>query len=486
MVGHDAALERKLRDCEKIRHILQSILDSAYEGIVVVDEKGIITMFNQAYCDFLGVKQEEMIGKFVADVIENTRMHIVVKTGVPEYRQIQRIKGHDMICDRIPVKQDGKIIGAVGKVLFRDVREVEELLSRTEQLRQELEYYKTELRRHQQTRYSLENIVGQSRAISELKDLAVKIARSNSTVLLRGETGTGKELFAHAIHNASQRSQGPFIKINCAAIPEGLLESELFGYEEGAFTGARKGGKTGKFEQAHGGTIFLDEIGEMPLAMQAKLLRVLQEKEIERVGGTRPVKVDVRVIAATNRDLEALVREGKLRQDLFYRLNVITLEIPPLRQRREDIPCLVEFFLEKLGLALGCGKKKISSEAMSILMQHSWPGNVRELENVIERALNVVDGPEILPCHLPYYLRDAGSGGRLLPTLKEAVAAAERDLIKKALSLARGNCLEAARLLGVSKSTFYEKVARYGICRGLSEKSEKMSTFPEKAMHSIG
>ncbi|SMB99217.1 PAS domain S-box-containing protein [Thermanaeromonas toyohensis ToBE] len=458
-------MTKKLELTERWRNILYTILDTAYEGIVVVDENGYITMFNQAYADFLGVRPEEMIGKHVQEVIENTRMHIVIKTGKPEFRQVQRIKGHNMICDRIPIWEGDKIIGAVGKVLFRDISEVDELAEQVRRLKKELEYYKGQLRRHyQQARYSLEDIIGQSRVIRELKEMVNKVASTSSTVLLKGESGTGKELFAHAIHNASPRYRGPFIKVNCAAIPENLLESELFGYEEGAFTGAKKGGKPGKFELANGGTIFLDEIGDMPLNMQAKLLRVLQEKEIEHVGGNRPVKIDVRVIAATNRDLEALIREGRFRSDLFYRLNVVTFEIPPLRQRKEDIPLLVEHFLDKLGRTLGCGRKKITPAALEVLLQHNWPGNVRELENVLERALNVVDGPEILPHHLPPYLTETRTfNSRPLRPLKETLARVEKELLEEALRYTKGNCLLAAHLLGLSKSTFYEKVARYGL-----------------------
>ncbi|MCL6635411.1 MAG: sigma 54-interacting transcriptional regulator, partial [Peptococcaceae bacterium] len=306
---------------------------------------------------------------------------------------------------------------------------------------------------------------GRSPRIEMLKAVAVKVARSASTVLLLGESGTGKELFAHAIHNASPRCLGPFVRVNCAALPENLLESELFGYQEGAFTGAKKGGKTGKFELADGGTIFLDEIGDMPLNMQAKILRVLQEREIERVGGSRPVKVDVRVIAATNRNLEEMVRKKQFREDLFYRLNVVTMEIPPLRERVEDIPLLVDFFLKKLARRLGCGRKKMSGDALAVLLHHRWPGNIRELENVLERALNIMEGDTVTPACLPYYLVKndlAGAAGQIGP-LKEALEAYEKAILERALALAGGNKLTAARMLSLSKSTFYEKIQRYNL-----------------------
>lgn len=454
----------QLEETRTLKNVLEAILNSAYEGVVVVDENGIITMFNDAYCRFLNVKQEDVVGKHVTDAIENTRMHVVLKTGKAEIRHIQRIHGHDMICDRIPIKEDGKITGAVGKVLFRDVSEVDELLKQTEHLKEQLEYYKNELAKERKTKYSLDNIIGQSRVIAVLKELAGKCAKSSSTVLIRGESGTGKELLARAIHNLSPRRNNPLIKVNCAAVPENLLESELFGYEEGAFTGAKKGGKLGKFEQARGGTIFLDEIGDMPVKMQAKLLRVLQEKEIERLGSTGTVKVDVRVIAATNRNLEELIAEGRFREDLFYRLNVISLEMPSLRSRKEDIHLLVDFLVQKLCKNMGIGRKAISPAAYDILFRYSWPGNVRELENVLERALNVIDNDTINPEHLPYYIRqpkDLLKDGEF--HLKSIVEDTEKEVMRRAFSVAGGNAVEAAKLLGISKSTYYEKAAKYGL-----------------------
>lgn len=446
----------------RLQGILTALLDGAYEGITIVDGQGRITLMNQVYCEFLQVRPEDVVGRPVEQVLENTRLPVVLETGVPEYRQVQRMRGHDTICDRIPIRDGDRVVGAVGKVLFRDIAELKDLLDQTDRLQQEVEFYKGQLG-HLQGRYSVDGIVGQSRAIVDLKAMIGRAARSGSTVLLRGESGTGKELVSHAIHNASDRRYDPLVKVNCAAIPETLLESELFGYEEGAFTGARKGGRIGKFEQANRGTILLDEIGDMPLGMQSKLLRVLQEREIERVGGTKSIRVDVRVIAATNQDLDGLVASGKFRSDLFYRLNVFLLQLPPLRERREDIPSLVEHLLGKLGKTLGCGRKSVSGDAMEILLAHSWPGNVRELENALERALNVLDGHEIYPRHLPTYLIEIQSQVSALPPLKEAVARTERELLKQSLLVCKGDHLAAARLLGLSKSTYYEKVARYNL-----------------------
>jgi len=333
-------------------------------------------------------------------------------------------------------------------------------------LQQEVKLYKNELQQFHGTRYSFESIIGQSPKMMSLKATALKVAASNSTILIMGESGTGKELFAQAIHHASPRSRGPFVQVNCAAVPETLLESELFGYHEGAFTGASKGGKIGKFELADGGTIFLDEIGDMPLNMQAKILRVLQEREIERVGGRRPIKVDVRVMAATNRNLKELVRKNLFRDDLFYRLHVITLEVPTLRERTEDIPLLTEFFLRKMAPQFGQGQKRISEEAMNRLMRHAWTGNVRELENILERALNVMEGDVITPANLAFFSRKEtpalGSDDPPVP-FRKALAQFEKTILYRALEAAKGDKLKAAEMLKLSKSTLYEKIARYGI-----------------------
>ena len=452
--------------------LLETVLDNIHNGIVVVDQNARIIIFNQAYCDFLEVRKEDMLGRPVVEAIENTRMHIVLQTGVAEIGCVQRIKGHDMICSRIPLKRNGEIWGALGIVMFRDVKDLRTLMRRVERLQSELEYYKDELARHQGARYSLENIVGTSGRIQELKKMVLKVARSDSTVLIRGESGTGKELFAHALHNASPRRTRPFVRVNCSALPENLLESELFGYREGAFTGARRGGKTGKFELAEGGTIFLDEIGDLPVNMQAKLLRALQEKEIERLGDTRPIKVNVRVIAATNRNLEEMVQEGVFRKDLFYRLNVVVLDIPPLRTRLEDIPLLTASLLAKLTAHLGCSRKRIDENVLECFRQHSWPGNVRELENVLERILNLAEEDVITVGHLPFYLRQnlefAPAGENVVP-LREAVEKIEKLMLTRALELTGGDRLAAARILQISKSSLYEKLSRYKISSGIPE-----------------
>ncbi|OAT85621.1 hypothetical protein A6M21_05625 [Desulfotomaculum copahuensis] len=432
--------------------LLEAALEGIYNGVIVVDGDARVVMFNRAYCDFLGLAPEDVLGRPVWEVIENTRMHVVLETGRAEIGEVQRIKGHDMICSRIPLHRDGRVWAAVGMVIFRDVEELRLLMRRVDRLQSEVEHYKGELMRQQGARYTLEQITGNSPRMLELKKLVQKVARNDSTVLIRGESGTGKELFAHALHNASPRCARPFVRVNCAALPENLLESELFGYREGAFTGARKGGKPGKFEQANGGSLFLDEIGEMSLNMQAKLLRVLQEKEIERLGDARPVVVDVRLVAASSRNLEEMVRRGAFREDLFYRLNVVVLDIPPLRERSGDIPLLVDDLLQRLSRRLGTIHKSIHPAAMEYLLNYHWPGNVRELENVLERVLNISAGEMITIHDLP------------VRPLKKAVEELEKTVLRRALKVAGGNRMEAARMLGIGRTTFYEKLARYNIC----------------------
>ncbi|WP_018132997.1 sigma-54 interaction domain-containing protein [Effusibacillus pohliae] len=450
-------IDRKLQTDPKL---LEAVLENAHEAIVVTDPDGYILLMNRTYREFLGV--QDVIGRHVTEVIENTRMHIVARTGKPEVAQIQRIQGQDMIASRIPIFENGKLVAVLGTVMFRDVRELRALAATVDQLKQELAYYKRELRRKLGAAYRFEQIAGVSPKMQEVKKLAEKVAKSDTTVLITGESGTGKELFAHAIHAASRREMGPFIRVNCAAIPDTLLESELFGYEEGAFTGALRRGKKGKFELADHGTILLDEIGDMPLPLQAKLLRVLQEKEVERVGGTRPVSVDVRVIASTNRDLQKRMREGKFREDLYYRLNVVSLTIPPLRERLEDLPVLVADLLEQLMESTGIVVKEIEEDVWDALRGYSWPGNVRELRNVLERALHVMDGDCLKAKHLLIPIADSRLAATGIPTLKESVERAEREAIERALAAAGGNKLQAAKLLGISKSGLYQKLDKYG------------------------
>lgn len=330
--------------------------------------------------------------------------------------------------------------------------------------RGEAEYYKNQLDRGVGADKEL-GLIGTGEAMKTLKGLVMKVSQNDATVLLLGESGVGKEVVAKAIHNLSGRRKEPFIGINCAALPELLLESELFGYEDGAFTGARKGGKQGRFELAKGGTILLDEIGDLPLAMQAKLLRVLQEKEFTRLGGTMVIPLDARIIAATNKDLKKMVTEGKFRADLFYRLNVISVNVPPLKERREDIPALIGHFLHKITTGKEIPPKIVSDEALHLLLRYGWPGNIRELENVIERLIYISDGNVIKVEDLPAPIRQLATGAPEigLRPLKQVVQELEKDMIMKALQATNNNRVKAASMLGLPRASFYQKLKEYGL-----------------------
>ena len=454
-------LRRELFKLRERQQLIEAAFESAYEGIVLVDHEGKIVMLNNTYADFLKVDARDVIGRHVSEVIENTRMHIVVRTGKPELAQVQRIRGGDMLVHRIPIRKNNRVVSAVGKVLFQDVNELHALSRRVMQLSKELDYYRKEYFKKLGIRYRFDDILGKSESLLQVKEMARKVAWSDSTIFIGGESGTGKEMFAHAIHFKSPRRKKPFIKVNCAAIPESLMESILFGYEEGAFTGASLGGRKGKFLIADGGTVFLDEIGELPLTMQAKLLRVLQEKEVEPVGAVHPVPVNVRVIAASNRDLEEMVKEKRFRLDLFYRLHVISLKIPPLRERKEDIPGLVKSLLKELTAELGIYVNDVTPEAMGCLLKYDWPGNVRELRNVLERSMHMLEGDTLDVQHLPYHLqknRESRAGDF---TLKSAVIHAEKEAIRQALKAANGNRELAIQMLGISRSGFYHKLKKY-------------------------
>lgn len=464
---------------EKIpHHWIEEIINLAGERIVVVDREGIILYINSAYCEFLDTTVEKAIGKPVQEVIENSRMHIVAKTGQKELASLQPINGSDMIANRYPLIIDGELVGAVGTVMFRNPEDWLLYKNKIQHLVEEVNYYKTKAEKNSKSKYYFRNLIGNSPTFTEVKKLAERISGSQSAVLILGESGTGKELFASAIHNNSTRASFPFVPINCASIPEHLLESELFGYDEGAFTGAKKGGKKGHFQMANRGTIFLDEIGDMPLAMQSKLLRVLQEREVLPVGGQKSISVDVRIIAATHRNLEKMVEEGTFRQDLYYRLNVIKIELPPLRDRKGDVELVAINLLEKLERKFYRNGLKLSAEVVERLNQHKWQGNIRELENVLERSINVLDGDTIEIAHLPLYLRDhetvnipeksyeKGSVNvavKAVQSLKETLAQVEKQEILNALLITNGNKQEAAKLLEIGKTRFYEKCKKYNI-----------------------
>jgi len=434
----------------------ESILDSISDGVFTVDAEWRITSFNRAAEVITGVTREEAIGSYCSDVFRasmceaHCALRHTVKTGKPIVNQsafIVRADGR-----RIPISVStallhdgrGKIVG--GAETFRD-------LSLVEELRKELE-----------GRFQVGDLVSHSAPMRRLLELLPPVAPSDVTVLIQGETGTGKELLARAIHNLSARKSKPFVPVNCGALPDTLLESELFGYVKGAFTGAVKD-KPGRFALAEGGTVFLDEIGDISPALQVRLLRVLQEHTYEPLGSTRTHQANVRVIAATHRDLNSQIRKGLFREDLYYRLNVVKLDLPPLRKRKEDIPLLVEHFIAMYNRRQGKSIGGVAPEAMSLLMAHDYPGNVRELENVIERAFVLCGGEQIAQRHLPPELTGQTAQVRrpVGETLEAQVRAAEAAAIRAALDLHGGNRLAAARALGLHKSTLFSKIKTLGI-----------------------
>ena len=458
MADSRGSLERRLE-------MYELIFDSIYNGAVVTDDQGIITHFNKPYGQFLNLDPAGQIGKHCTDSVENSRLHIVAQTGKPEINQPHRIKGQDMVVQRIPIKKEGRVIAVYGQVMFKDVKDLGKLANKLSLLESKVKLYEQELINLRSTRYSMDSIIGKSQAIHHLKKEAFNASINNLPVLITGESGTGKELFAQAIHHASQRKIYPFVRINCAAIPKDMLESELFGYEKGAFTGARTTGKPGKFELAHRGTIFLDEIGDLPIEMQPKLLRVLEEGEFERIGGTSLIHSNFRVIAATNQNLDRMLKTKGFRSDLYYRLNVINLNIPPLRERKGDIMDLARYLLNKIGPELGAQRIGLSSGAQSCLKHYEWPGNVRELSNVLERSLSTLEGDLIRSSNLPYYLRHQ-SEQRLRENpqgIREVQSMAEREAILRALQRTHNNKSRAARSLGIHRTLLYKKMKKHGI-----------------------
>jgi transcriptional regulator with PAS, ATPase and Fis domain len=413
----------------------------------------------------LGLNPKAQIGRHCKEAIENSRMHIVAKTGKPEINHSHSILGQKMVVQRIPIKRDGKVIAVFGQVMFKDVKDVGKLARKLSLLESKVKLYEEELINLRSTRYTLDSIIGKSRKIKFLKNEALKASSNQFPILISGESGTGKELFAQAIHHAGPRKLFPFVRINCAAIPKDLLESELFGYDKGAFTGARSGGKPGKFELAHNGTVFLDEIGDLPLEMQPKLLRVLEDKEFERVGGNTVIRSDFRLIAATNQNLNKMVSSGHFRKDLFYRLNVIPLHIPSLRKRRKDAVLIARHLLNKLAQEATMLNIRMAPETERALASYDWPGNVRELSNVLERALSSIEGTTIEREHLPFYINRES-----LPAQKAAYASirvtqakAEKSAILRALEETANNKTQAAKLLGIHRTLLYKKMKKHGI-----------------------
>ncbi len=455
---------------EDLRELATQALSSYFvdlcQGAVIVDADARIVWMNGQYPDRLGIADPAtVIGQPIESIIPNSLLREVVESGRPIMLDIMDFSDASFVVSRLPLRgKDGTVIGAVGFMLYDDPRHLAPVVSRYQRLRSDLADTQRKLADARRTRYSFSCFIGAGKACMEVKQLGRRAARTSAPVLILGETGTGKELLAQAIHAAGPRCSAPFVAVNIAAVPETLLEAEFFGVAPGAYTGADKNGRDGKFKLADGGTLFLDEIGDMSLALQAKLLRTLQEGELEPVGSNRLISVDVRIIAATSRDLERMVADGSFRADLYYRLNVIALKTPPLRARFEDMPLLADFLIEHICREQGEPVRSISAGALARLGQHAWPGNVRELANVLERALLMSDGDCLeaadLDAVMPPPSQPAAAAGL---DIGEAVAQAKRDAICQALRAAGGNKAQAARLLGISRAALYEKIAALGV-----------------------
>jgi PAS domain S-box-containing protein len=467
------ALAEEVTNLKEMRSMLEAIINSTQDAISVVDDKGHGILINPAYTRLTGLREQDVIGKpATVDIAEGESMHLRVLQTRQPVRGVHMKVGpnrKDVMVNVAPILVDGVLKGSVG--VIHDMSEIKKLSDELDKAKQ--------LIRTLQAKYTFEDIIGSSAEMVTALEQARIAAETSATVLLRGESGTGKELFAHAIHNASARKYKQFIRVNCAAISETLLESELFGYVEGAFTGARRGGRKGLFEEASGGTIFLDEIGELSMSTQAKILRVLQEKEIVRVGSSQAIPVNTRVIAATHVDLEKAIRQGTFREDLYYRLNVLPIFIPPLRARKEDIVPIAQKLIQKFNQEYGRNVERLSPEAVARMMDYHWPGNVRELENVLGRAIINMRFTEtvIEPHHLPDLPTErkaepdtqgkrewrAVDSGERLRTLSEILEEVEREHIWRVLQHTRGNKTEAAKILGIAVRSLYYKLEKYGL-----------------------
>lgn len=478
----------EFEEVKELKERYLQILEAVQDGICVFDREGTVTYINGSYNEITGENISE--GDNIHEISPNGSRMRVLEKGQKIMGEIsQKKNGKSVVANIVPIIVNQQITGGISVV--KNLSEIEELIDRISHLSAKTEYLEEELHRRKKLNPAFNRIVGVSNKLYDAMKLAAKTADNNFNVLIRGESGTGKELIAEAIHYSSERATQPFIRVNCAAIPENLLESEMFGHVKGAYTGAIKT-KIGKFELADKGTIFLDEIGELDKSMQAKMLRVIQKKEFQRVGDDRTITVDARIIAATNRNLEELVENGEFREDLYYRLNVIPIWLPPLRERREDIPVLSEYFLNKIAEELGCEPKKLSGEAMDALIHYSWPGNIRELENVMERINILADGREVQKEDLPHYISENyhtavndevpseavmenglyDAGLSLGKTSAEEIVTGndeimpweyyEREIIRKALKK-YGSYNAAGKALGLTHKTVAAKARKYHI-----------------------
>jgi len=443
--------------------LFKIILDSLNDGVLITDENAYVKYVNPAYERIVGANGADIVGRRLQDVRQGSRLPEGLQSGRPLLGIRRSVNEIEYIADINPIILSGRIIGAIS--IVRDITQLEELGKKLRAYSHRVTELKNKVKDIHQARFSFDDIVGESSEISKVKTMARRVAETDAPVMILGESGTGKERFAHAIHKASARAADPFVPVNCAALPDHLLLSELFGYEEGAFTGASKGGKLGLFEVANGGTLFLDEIGDMGFELQSKLLRVIESGEFLRIGGTTPIAVDVRIISATNKDLEKLMKENKFREALYYRLNVVSLRIPPLRDHLSDVPALVDYYLAILN-AKAKKRVTIAPEAVALLTQYSYPGNIRELINILGFAATTCEGDEIGPDDLPIIGKLRSLPFPQTNTLSGTVKKSERNSIVEALAY-HGTTVagkrDAAKALGISLATLYNKIKQYNI-----------------------
>ncbi|MEW6662040.1 MAG: sigma 54-interacting transcriptional regulator [Bacillota bacterium] len=448
------------------RQQLACVLETVGEAVTIIDEEERVLAWNKPAENMYGISRLELLGKSIKPYFTDLMLTRVMKDRQKVRNAYHQPRaGSHIQINATPVILDGKVLGSVSA--DRDITEIVYLNQELTKASAQVRILETQIKKAANGPFvSFRRILGHSPRLAETITLAKRVAGTDAAVLIRGESGTGKELFAEAIHLESRRRDRPFVVINCGAIPSTLFESELFGYQGGAFTGADKKGKPGKFELANGGTLFLDEVGELPLEMQVKLLRVLQSKVFYRVGGSEPINVDVRIIAATNRNLESMIQDGRFRDDLYYRLNVVSLEIPPLRERKEDVPELIHFFVQEFSRIHNRIISHLAPEVMASLLEYSWPGNIRELRNMAERLVVLADGEIIKKEHLPGGFavnKGVPAAAPSVGRLTELTEQAERNTIRAALERAGGNKAKAAEILAIPRSTLYYKMKSLGI-----------------------
>ena len=444
----------------KITGQAKLIFDSLYDGILIIDKEGIVRYINPAYTRITKVEEKNIIGRYLSEVRPGSRLTNVVKNEKMELGAHRKMGEVEYLVNMVPIYEEGKVIGGIS--LLNELVDIYKLTEKLNLSKIIIQNLKEHVKTLGNGKYSFDDIIAVDEKSVEVKDFAKRIALADSNVLITGESGTGKELYASAIHNLSPRKDFPFIPVNCASFEKNLIESELFGYEEGAFTGAKKNGKTGLFQLAQGGTLFLDEIGELEYGLQGKLLRVLQEKSVRKIGGSKEISIDVRLICATNKNLEKMIQDNTFRRDLYYRIAIMPLSILPLREKKNDIKSIAEKFL--LDLSIKYKKEvKLNENALKVLKEYDWPGHIRELKNIIEFTFNMVEGNEIKAEHLPIAIKKNLKENDNISPLSEVVKEAEKSYLKKVIEI-YGDSVEgkkkAAKALEISLATLYNKLEK--------------------------